>query len=101
MGSFSRRADGAYIRAIGQVKRQQAENLTIGVRRDLDSALVGPELGWMFRVYHGLYLAPCVGALYCVKSPQGEHNRPSTSGDALTTTPSTRCLNYPNELGFF
>jgi hypothetical protein len=79
---FAKRMDGPYVRAVAQLKRQHAENLDNGVQRDLDSVLVGPELGWVFRVYNGVYLAPRAGAFYYVAPPQGTGNHAIDIGGA-------------------
>jgi hypothetical protein len=47
---------------------------------DLDSLALGMELGYVWKVYKGLYVAPRVGALYYVKKPQ-PGNQPVTVGD--------------------
>lgn len=74
---LSTRIEGGYVKLIGQLKWQQVENIDNGSRRVLDSTLLGPELGWIFRVIEGAYLTPRVGALYYVDPPQGR------SGDAV------------------
>lgn len=35
----------------------------------------------MWKIYRGLYVAPRVGALYYLKSPQGSANKPVMIGD--------------------
>ena len=72
--------EGPYVRLMGQWKRQRVENRDNCARKHLDSVLVGPELGWAWRVHAGLYLAPRLGALYYVKRPQGQENQPVLVG---------------------
>jgi hypothetical protein len=74
---------GPYVRVMSHLKQQQVENRDNGVRRKLDSLLIGPEIGWTFLVYRGLYLAPRLGALYYVKSPQGSDGAPVDVGGKL------------------
>lgn len=74
------RVEGPYVRLMGQWKRQRVENLDNGARKHLDSVLLGPELGWAWRVHSGLYLAPRLGALYYLKRPQGPDNAPVQVG---------------------
>lgn len=74
------RIEGPYARVMGQWKQQRVENRDDGTRKHLESVLLGPELGWAWRVHHGLYLAPRLGALYYLKRPQGPDNRPVAVG---------------------
>ncbi len=75
--------EGPYVRALSHVKQQRVTNLSNGVRRDLFSVLAGPEVGWVFRVYRGLYLAPRAGALHYIERPQGPANAPIDVGAKL------------------
>ncbi len=96
---FADRIDGPYVRAIGQIKRQRAENRVNGARRNLDSALLGPEIGWVFRVYHGLFITPRLGALYYVKSPQGKGNHPIDVGGASYDNSKHQTFDFYGTLG--
>ena len=73
--------DGLYVQAMVHVKQQGITNEATGAHKDLDSLAAGLELGYVWKVFHGLYVAPRVGALYYVKSPQGPHNDPVLIGD--------------------
>lgn len=96
---FSKRMDGFYVRLIGQLKRQRAENRDNGARKALDSALVGPELGWVFRLYHGLYVTPRVGALYYAKSPQGRDNNAIDIGGRAYDNDKHKLFDYYGTIG--
>jgi hypothetical protein len=76
----SERVEGPYVRALVHFKGQRVENTDNGARRDLFSALAGPEVGWAFRIRSGVYLAPRVGALYYLEKPQGVRNAPIDVG---------------------
>lgn len=68
---IGRRTDeGLYVQAMVHVKQQGITNDATGDHRDLSSLATGLELGYVWKVYQGLYVAPRVGALYYVKSPQ-------------------------------
>jgi len=73
--------DGLYVQAMFHVKQQGVTNQATGAHRDLDSLAAGLELGYLWKFYRGLYVAPRVGALYYVKSPQGSDNAPVQIGD--------------------
>jgi hypothetical protein len=73
--------DGLYAQAMFHVKQQGVTNEATGDHRDLDSLAAGLELGYLWKVWKGLYVAPRVGALYYVKSPQGPDNAPIQIGD--------------------
>lgn len=73
--------DGLYLQAMFHIKQQGVTNDATGDHEDLDSVAAGLELGYVWKVYQGLYVAPRVGALYYVKSPQGEDNAPIRIGD--------------------
>lgn len=73
--------DGLYVQAMVHLKQQGVTNQATGDHRDLDSLAAGLELGYVWKFYRGLYVAPRVGALYYVKSPQGASNQPIQIGD--------------------
>ena len=72
--------EGLYIQAQFHIKQQGVTNLDNGAHRDLNSLAAGLELGYVWKVYKGLYVAPRVGALYYLKKPQGPDNRPVSIG---------------------
>lgn len=77
-----RRTDeGLYVQAMFHIKQQGITNGATGAHKDLDSLATGIELGYVWKVVQGLYVAPRVGALYYVKSPQGADNKPVRVGD--------------------
>lgn len=71
---------GLYLQAMFHVKEQGVTNQATGAHVDLDSRALGLELGYVLKVYKGLYVAPRVGALYYVNSPQ-PGNQPIAVGD--------------------
>ncbi len=71
---------GLYVQAMLHLKQQGVTNDANGAHEDLDSVAAGLELGYVWKVYRGLYVAPRVGALYYVKSPQGPDNKPVRIG---------------------
>jgi hypothetical protein len=73
--------DGLYIQAMFHIKQQGVTNDATGDHKDLNSLAAGLELGYIWKVYQGLYVAPRLGALYYVKSPQGASNQPVRIGD--------------------
>lgn len=73
--------DGLYVQAMFHIKQQGVTNDATGDHEDLDSLAAGLELGYVWKVYQGLYVAPRVGTLYYVKSPQGSDNAPIRIGD--------------------
>jgi hypothetical protein len=73
--------EGLYVQAMFHVKQQGVTNVTTGSHRDLDSLAAGLELGYVWKVYQGLYVAPRIGALYYLKKPQGSDNQPVRIGD--------------------
>lgn len=77
---FGRTHDGPYVQAMLHVKEQGITDDASGDHVDLDSLASGLELGWAFSVFRGLYLAPRVGALSYLKSPQGPSNAPVRVG---------------------
>lgn len=91
--------EGPYVRAIVHGKRQRIENRDNGARRSLDSFLVGPEIGWTFRVHGGLYLAPRLGALYYVVAPQGRGGHPVDVGGKLYDNPRHKTFDVYGSLG--
>jgi hypothetical protein len=72
--------DGFYVQAMFHIKQQGVTNNATGDSRNLDSLLTGLELGYVWKVYKGLYVAPRVGALYYVTKPQPGNN-PVQIGD--------------------
>jgi hypothetical protein len=79
---IGRRTDeGLYAQAMLHIKQQGVTNEATGAHRDLDSLAAGLELGYLWKVWKGLYVAPRVGALYYIKSPQGPDNAPVQIGD--------------------
>lgn len=73
---------GPYVQAMFHIKEQGLTNQATGARVDLDSLALGLELGYVWKFYEGLYLAPRVGALRYVKTPQ-PGNEPVAVGDRL------------------
>jgi hypothetical protein len=73
--------DGFYVQAMFQIKQQGVTNIDTGDHEDLNSLVTGLELGFLWKVYRGLYVCPRVGALYYLKSPQGPDNQPVSIGD--------------------
>jgi hypothetical protein len=73
--------DGFYVQSMFHIKQQGVTNNATGDHKDLNSLAAGLELGYVWKVYHGLYLAPRVGALYYLKKPQGSGNKPVRIGD--------------------
>jgi hypothetical protein len=96
---FSKNVNGGYLEAVGQLKRQRVENLENGARVTLDSALLGPEIGWVFRVRRGLYLKPRIGALYYVASPQGSERHPVDVGGKSYDNPRHQAWDTYGTLG--
>lgn len=74
---------GLYTRIMYQNKKQIVTEESSGISENLYSDLVGVELGYIFRIYKGLYVMPRMGALYYIKSPQGKDNNPVPVGDSL------------------
>jgi hypothetical protein len=72
--------EGLYVQAQFHIKQQGVTNLDNGAHKDLNSLAAGLELGYVWKVYKGLYVAPRVGALYYIKKPQGSGNRPVSIG---------------------
>lgn len=72
--------EGLYVQAMFHIKQQGVTNTENGAHIDLDSLAAGLELGYVWKVYRGLYVAPRVGALYYLKKPQGAGNRPVLVG---------------------
>jgi hypothetical protein len=73
--------EGLYVQGMFHIKQQGVTNEATGDHRDLSSLAAGLELGYLWKVYKGFYVAPRVGALYYVKSPQGPDNNPIQIGD--------------------
>ena len=72
--------DGFYVQGMFHIKQQGVTNDGTGDHKDLNSLAAGLELGYLWKVYKGLYVAPRVGALYYVKTPQPGNN-PIQIGD--------------------
>lgn len=78
---IGRRTDeGLYLQAMFQIKQHGVTNEATGDHRDLDALAAGLELGYLWKIWNGFYVAPRVGALYYVKSPQ-PGNDPVQIGD--------------------
>jgi hypothetical protein len=73
--------DGFYVQGMFHIKQQGVTNDGTGDHKNLDSLAAGLELGYLWKVYKGLYVAPRIGALYYVKKPQGPGNNPVQIGD--------------------
>jgi hypothetical protein len=73
---------GLYVQGMFHIKEQGVTNQATGTHVDLDSLAVGLELGYVWKFYKGMYVAPRVGALYYVKNPQ-PGNKPVTVGDRM------------------
>ena len=80
--SKSKTDKGFYTRLMYHNKRQYVENKSTKDSKFLYSQLVGLEIGYVWKLYHGLFIAPRMGALYYFKSPQGNENKPVLIGDA-------------------
>jgi hypothetical protein len=72
---------GLYVQAMFHIKQQGVTNDATGDHKDLNSLAAGLELGYVWKMYKGLYVAPRIGALYYVKRPQGADNNPVRIGD--------------------
>lgn len=73
---------GLYVQAMFHIKQQGVTNRDSGAHVDLDSLAAGLELGYVWKVYKGLYVAPRVGALYYLEKPQ-PGNMPVAVGDRM------------------
>ncbi len=73
---------GLYVQAMLHIKQQGVTDRATGAHVDLDSVAAGLELGYVWKVYRGLYVAPRVGALYYVDKPQ-PGNEPVQVGDRM------------------
>lgn len=73
--------DGLYLRMMVQTKEHLVTNLASQTSRYLPSKLAGLEVGYVWRLYQGLYVAPRIGALYYFQSPQGVTNAPVVIDD--------------------
>lgn len=71
---------GLYLQAMFHIKEQGITNQATGAHVNLDSLALGAELGYVWKIYKGLYVAPRIGALYYVKTPQ-PGNEPVAVGD--------------------
>jgi hypothetical protein len=56
----------------------------------LYSQLLGPELGYEWNFFQGLYIAPRIGALYYLQSPQGSSHDPVLVGGSQYDNPKHR-----------
>jgi hypothetical protein len=61
---------GPYVRVAYQEKEQRVLNLSNGARTFLRSRLAGPEVGYVWNFGSGFYVAPRLGGLYYLRSPQ-------------------------------
>ena len=73
---------GLYVQAMFHIKEQGVTNTASGAHVDLDSLAAGAEVGYVWKFFEGLYVAPRIGALYYVKTPQ-PGNAPVAVGDRL------------------
>ncbi len=73
---------GLYVQAMFHIKEQGVTNKETGAHVDLGSLATGLELGYVWKFYKGMYVAPRVGALYYVKNPQ-PGNKPVMVGDRM------------------
>lgn len=78
---------GLYIQAMFHIKQQGVTNDATGDHKDLNALATGFELGYVWKLYQGLYVAPRIGALYYVKRPQGSNNDPVRIGDRTYDNP--------------
>lgn len=74
--------DGLYIQAMLHIKQQGVTNNDDATHVDLNSIATGFELGYVWKIYKGMYVAPRIGALYYVKKPQ-PGNEPVQVGDKM------------------
>lgn len=74
---------GFYVQGMFHIKQQGVTNDANGAHEDLNSLAAGIEVGYVWKIYQGLYIAPRVGALYYVKKPQGPDNKPVDVGGKL------------------
>lgn len=74
---------GFFTRVMYHNKKQVVTEKCSGMSKNLYSDLVGIEIGYLFRVYKGLYITPRMGALYYLKSPQGKGNNPVQVGNSF------------------
>jgi hypothetical protein len=63
--------EGFYVQGMFRIKQQGVTIQATGDHVDLDSLAAGLEVGYVWKVHRGLYVAPRVGALYYLKHPQG------------------------------
>jgi hypothetical protein len=80
--SKNKNGKGFYSRFMYHNKSQFVENIKTRDSKTLYSELVGVEIGYVWKLYRGLYIAPRIGTLYYLKSPQGKENNPVLIGDA-------------------
>jgi len=73
--------EGFYVQPQLHIKQQGVTNNATGDHKDLNSVAVGLELGYVWKIYKGMYVAPRIGALYYAKKPQGSGNHPVPIGD--------------------
>lgn len=64
------RVRGPYVRMAYQEKEQRVLAVSNGARAFLRSRLAGPEVGYVWNFASAAYLAPRLGALYYLRSPQ-------------------------------
>jgi hypothetical protein len=73
---------GLYVQGMLHIKQQGVTNVDTGDHKDLNSIAAGLELGYVWKIYKGMYVAPRIGALYYVKKPQ-PGNDPVQIGDKM------------------
>ncbi len=61
---------GFYGKLIYQLKQQTVTHQASGAERALVSHLIGPEVGYEWDLWAGLFVRPRLGVLYYAKSPQ-------------------------------
>jgi len=96
---FASSMNGPYVELVGQLKWQRVENRANGRMRRLSSTLVGPELGWVWRVVEGLYVTPRMGALYYAAPPQGRAQAPVDVGGAKYDNPRHKTWDLYGTIG--
>ena len=74
---------GLYTRVMYHNKKQLVTEKSSGISKNLYSDLIGLELGYVWCLYKGFYINPRIGALYYLKSPQGNDKKPVLIGNSL------------------
>ena len=85
--SKSKEPKGLYSRLMYHNKSQYVENIETHDSKILYSQLAGLEIGYVWKLYKGLYITPRIGALYYLESPQGKDNNPVLIGNAYYDNP--------------